>query len=163
MKTLTILLIASWLIFFGVKAIRSIKNMPVGYETIDRGSYELVLGSDAKQIFFKYRVSQMHGLSIDGAEKRIEQGGSYIDGLTNYHPRDKNLNMSPRPFLFINIKSLQNNYSNHQKYLLVMHECMHMAGLLYNGCWDSHEEDMITWAEKESDLIINILKQKGYL
>ena len=163
MKTLTILLIASWLIFFGVKAIRSIKNMPLGHETIDRGSYELVLGSDAKQIFFKYRVSQMHGLSIDGAEKRIEQGGSYIDGLTNYHPRDKNLNMSPRPFLFINIKSLQNNYSNHQKYLLVMHECMHMAGLLYNGCWDSHEEDMITWAEKESDLIINILKQKGYL
>jgi hypothetical protein len=163
MKATIIILILSWVVFFGVKAIRSIKHIPTGYETIDRGSYELVLGSDAKQIFFKYRVSEMHGLSLQGAENRIAQGGSYIDGLCNYHPYDKNLDMSPRPFLFLNIGSIQNNYSNHQRYLVVMHECMHMAGRLYGDRWDSHEEDMITWAEKEADLIIKILKEKKYL
>ena len=103
MKATIIILILSWVVFFGVKAIRSIKYTPTGYETVDRGTYELVLGSDARQIFFKYRVSEMHGLSLKGAENRIAQGGSYIDGLCNYHPNDKNLDMSPRPFLFLNI------------------------------------------------------------
>jgi len=163
MKATIIILILSWVVFFGVKVIRSIKRIPAGYETIDRGSYELVLGSDAKQIFLKYRVYDMHGLSLQAAEKRIAQGGSYIDGLCNYHPKDINLDMTPPPFLFLNISSLQNNYSNHQRYLVVMHECMHMAGRLYGDRWDSHEEDMITWAEKEADLIIKILKEKKYL
>lgn len=163
MKALIIITAIVFLAFFGIRYVLSIKRLPAGYETVDRNQYELVLGSDARQIFFKYRVSQMHGLSLEGAEKRIAQGGSYIDGLCNYHPKDKDLDMSPRPFLFLNIKSLQNNYSNQQAYLCVMHECMHMAGLLYNGCWDSHEEEMITWAEKEADIIINILKKKKYL
>ena len=28
-----------------------------------------------------------------------------------------------------------------------MHETMHMSDHIYNGCWDSDEENMITWAE----------------
>ena len=163
MKAVIIILILSWIVFFGVKAVRSIKYKPAYYETVDRGNYELILGSDAKQIFFKYCVSEMHGLSLKGAENRIAQGGSYIDGLTNYHPRDKNLDKNLQPFLFLNIGSLQNNYSNHEVYTCIMHECMHMAGILYNGCWDSHEEEMITFAEKEANEIIALLKKKKFI
>lgn len=159
---LTILAIG-WAVLFTFKAIDRITYLPSGYETIDRGQYELILGSDAKQVFFKYRVIQMHGLSLKECEERIEVGGSYIDGLCNYHPDDKDLDLNPRPFLFLNIKSLQNNYSNHEVYTCIMHECMHMAGRLYGDCWDSHEEEMVTWAEKEANEVIELLKSKKYI
>jgi hypothetical protein len=162
MKVMLIILISLLVILFCVRTITK-RKMPAGIESIDRGQYELLLGTDARQVFLYYRVSSMHGLSLEGAEKRIAQGGTYIDGLCNYHPRDKNLNMDPLPFLFLNIGSLQNNYSNHQKYLVVMHECMHMAGRLYDDCWDSHEEEMITWAEAEANKIIVLLKKKKFI
>jgi hypothetical protein len=139
------------------------KRMPVGIESIDRGQYELLVGCDAKQVFLHYRVTSMHGLSLSRAEDRIAKGGSYIDGLCNYHPRDKNLDKSPLPFLFLNIGSLQNNYSNHEVYTCIMHECMHMAGIIYDGCWDSHEENMVTWAEVEANKIIVLLQKKKFI
>jgi len=162
MKTVLLILIIV-IVLFGIRYVFSVRNIPAGYDVIDMGQYELVLGTDAKQIFYRYRVSKMHGLSLDGAEKRIAEGGTYIDGLCNYHPRDKNLSLSPDPFLFLNIGSLQNNYSGHKVYTCVMHECMHMAGIKYNGCWDSHEEEMITWAEAEANRIIELLKKKKYI
>ena len=137
--------------------------MPADIESIDRGQYELLLGTDARQVFLYYRVSSMHGLSLSGAEDRIAEGGSYIDGLCNYNPRDTNLVKNPLPFVFLNIGSLQNNYSNHEVYTCIMHECMHMAGLIYDGCWDSHEEEMITWAEAEANKIIVLLQKKKFI
>ena len=157
-----IILISLLVILFCVRIITK-RNMPNGLESIDRGQYELLLGCDAKQVFLHYRVVSMHGLSLTGAEDRIAEGGTYIDGLCNYHPRDKNLDKNPLPFLFLNIGSLQNNYSNHEVYTCIMHECMHMAGLLYNGCWDSHEEEMVTWAEAEANRIIVLLKKKKFI
>ena len=163
MKTTLLLLATLFFILFCVKTITSRKRMPDGIVSIDRGQYELLLGCDAKQVFLHYRVTSMHGLSLSGVEDRIAEGGSYIDGLCNYHPRDKNLDLTPNPFLFLNIKSLQNNYSNHEVYTCIMHECMHMAGLLYGGRWDSHEEEMITWAEKEANEIIVLLQKKKFI
>jgi hypothetical protein len=162
MKTITLLLISLIVILVCVMIITK-KRMPVSIESIDRGQYELLLGCDARQVFLHYRVTSMHGLSLSGAEDRIAEGGSYIDGLCNYHPRDKNLDKSPLPFLFLNINSLQNNYSNHEVYTCIMHECMHMAGKLYDGCWDSHEEEMVTWAEEEANEIILLLQKKKYI
>jgi hypothetical protein len=162
MKTAILILIGLFLILLCVRIITK-RNMPNGLESIDRGQYELLLGCDAKQVFLHYRVVSMHGLSLTGAEDRIAEGGTYIDGLCNYHPRDKNLDKNPLPFLFLNIGSLQNNYSNHEVYTCIMHECMHMAGLLYNGCWDSHEEEMVTWAEAEANRIIVLLKKKKFI
>lgn len=159
----SILVIESLLVFYLLYKKYYIRNIPPGYESIDMGNYNLVLGCDAKQIFYCYRVTSMHGLSLNEAEKRIAEGGTYIDGLSNYHPRDKKLDCNPLPFLFLNISSLQNNYSNHQKYTCIMHECMHMAGILYNGCWDSHEEEMVTWAEKEANRIIKLLETKKFI
>ena len=163
MKTTLLLLATLFFILFCVKTITSRKRMPQTILSIDRGQYELLLGCDAKQVFLYYRVTSMHGLSISGAENRIAEGRSYIDGLCNYHPRDKNLNKNPLPFLFLNIGSLQNNYSNHEVYTCIMHECMHMAGLMYDGCWDSHEEEMITWAEAEANKIIVLLQKKKFI
>jgi hypothetical protein len=162
MKVMLIILISLLVILFCVRTITK-RKMPNGLESIDRGQYELLLGCDAKQVFLHYRVVSMHGLSLTGAEDRIAEGGTYIDGLCNYHPRDKNLDKNPLPFLFLNIGSLQNNYSNHEVYTCIMHECMHMAGLLYNGCWDSHEEEMVTWAEAEANRIIVLLKKKKFI
>jgi hypothetical protein len=139
------------------------RSLPTGIISIDTGEYELLLGCDAKQVFLHYHVLNMHGLSIEECEKRISRGGSYIDGLTNYHPKDTNLEKNPLPFIFLNISSLQNNYSMHEVHTCIMHECMHMAGIIYDGCWDSHEEEMITWAEKEANTIIFILKKKKYI
>lgn len=150
-------------ILYCVRIITSIKTIPNGIIRIDRGQYELLLGCDAKQVFLHYRVQSMHGLSLSGAEQRIAEGGSYIDGLCNYHPRDKDLSLKPNPFLFLNIKSLQNNYSNHEVYTCIMHECMHLAGILYGGRWDSHEEEMITYAEQEANAIIVLLQKKRFI
>ena len=162
MKTIILILIGIFFILLCVRIITK-RNMPDGLESIDRGQYELLLGCDAKQVFLHYRVVSMHGLSLIGAEDRIAEGGTYIDGLCNYHPRDKNLDKNPLPFLFLNIGSLQNNYSNHEVYTCIMHECMHMAGLLYDGRWDSHEEEMVTWAEAEANRIIVLLKKKKFI
>ena len=162
MKTALLILFSLLVILFCVRTITK-RRMPAGIESIDRGQYELLLGIDARQVFLYYQVSSMHGLSLSGAEDRIAEGGSYIDGLCNYHPKDKNLDKDPLPFLFLNIGSLQNNYSNHEVYTCIMHECMHMAGLMYDGCWDSHEEEMITWAEAEANNIIVLLQKKKYI
>lgn len=164
MKTTLLVLIALTLVLIVISMrIIAARKMPIGIESIDCGQYELLLGCDAKQVFLHYQVLSIHGLSLSGAEQRIAKGGSYIDGLCNYHPRDKSMSMKPLPFLFLNINSLQNNYSNHEVCTCIMHECMHMAGMLYNGCWDSHEEEMITWAETEANKIIVLLKKKKFI
>lgn len=141
----------------------SIQRNVKGYANYDRNQYELIIGEDATQIFKRYKVDSMHGLSLDGAISRIAEGGTYIDGLSNYHPEDKQLDMKLKPFLFLNLSAMRNNYSNDEICTLVMHECMHMSGKLYNGCWDSHEEEMITWAEKEANEIIEFLKKEKYI
>jgi hypothetical protein len=141
----------------------SIQRNITGYVNYDRNQYELIIGEDATQIFKRYKVDSMHGLSLDGAISSIAEGGTYIDGLSNYHPADKKLDMALKPFLFLNLSSMRNNYSNDEICTLVMHECMHMSGKLYNGCWDSHEEEMITWAEKEANEIIKLLKKNKFI
>lgn len=150
------------LILFCVRIITK-RKMPAGWESIDCGQYQLLLGCDAKQIFLYYRITFMHGLSLSGAESRIAEGGSYIDGLCNYHPKDRDFSKKPLPFLFLNINSLQNNYSNHEVHTRITCECMHMAGILYNGCWDSHEDQMTLWAEKEANKIIVLLQKRKFI
>jgi hypothetical protein len=41
---------------------------------------------------------------------------------------------------------------------LVMHEMMHLSGEKFNGCWDSDEENMITFAEEEAYKVVEIIK-----
>jgi hypothetical protein len=35
---------------------------------------------------------------------------------------------------------------------------MHLSGRLFNDCWDSHEEEMISYAEKETREVFELTK-----
>jgi EAL domain-containing protein (putative c-di-GMP-specific phosphodiesterase class I) len=139
------------------------RRIPVTYVKIDRNKYDLILGRDAKQIFYAYHVKSMHGLDIESCKKRIDEGHSYIDGLSNYHPKDKLQDRKLNPFIFLNIGCLQNNYSNDEIHTVIMHETMHMSIKLFNYQWDTHEEEIITWAEQEANELIKLLKTLKYI
>jgi hypothetical protein len=34
-----------------------------------------------------------------------------------------------------------------------MAQCMHTAGVVFDGCWDSDEDNMIAWAESAAQEI----------
>jgi hypothetical protein len=136
------------------------KSKLKGYRTYDRNQYELIVGEDALQIFKRFNVTELHGLSVEGAEQRIKQGGTYIDGLSNYHPKDVDLMLSPKPFLFLNLYAIKHHYTNDQIPTLVMHECMHMAMKLWAYKVDAYEEQMITWAEEEANAVVKLLKKE---
>lgn len=103
--------------------------------------FQLIIGENAVSIFEHFDVWIMHGLSKQDAVKRIAEGGTYIEGLCNEHPTDPNA----KPFIFLNLNSC--NVPEYKLMALIMHETMHMSDHIYNGCWDSDEENMITWAE----------------
>ena len=125
--------------------------------------YDLIIGKDATEIFNYYNVTEMHGLSLDGAISRIVEGGTYIDGLSNYHPMDKELDMKLKPFIFLNIGSLNTEYTQDEIQTVIMHETMHMAIKQYHYQWDTHEELIITWAEREANMIFKLLKKARYI
>lgn len=103
--------------------------------------FQLIIGENAVSIFEHFDVWIMHGLSKQDAVKRIAEGGTYIEGLCNEHPTDPNA----KPFIFLNLNSC--NVPEYKLMALIMHETMHMSDHIYDGCWDSDEENMITWAE----------------
>ena len=114
----------------------------MGCKVTEYDEFQLIIGDDAVSIFDHFNVWIMHGLSKQDAVVRINEGGTYIDGLCNEHPTDKNA----KPFVFINLKAC--DVPVYKLMALIMHETMHMSDHIYNGCWDSDEENMITWAEK---------------
>lgn len=116
---------------------------------LEKDEYVLIIGSSATDIFDFYGVSEMHGLSKEMALNRIQEGGTYIDGLCNVHPSDSKRNDTKnKPFIFLNLMAC--DAPDYKIMGRIMHECMHMAGMLWDGCWDSHEEEMISWAESEA-------------
>ena len=115
-------------------------------------SYILLLSYNPCDIFTYYNVSEMHGLNVaDCQTYNNTADDAYIAGWTNYAP-----NESKDVFVFINLSRCTDDVHTTG---LVMHECMHMAGLLYDGCWDSHEEEMISFAEEETYKIVSIIKE----
>jgi hypothetical protein len=110
-------------------------------KVIEYDEFDLIIGENAISIFDHFGVWIMHGLSKQDAVKRISEGGTYIDGLCNEHPTDLNA----KPFIFLNLNSC--DVPCYKLMALIMHETMHMSDHIYNGCWDSDEENMITWAE----------------
>ena len=39
----------------------------------------------------------------------------------------------------------------------IMAQAMHTAGIVFNGCWDSDEDNMIEWAESAAQEIYELL------
>jgi hypothetical protein len=67
----------------------------------------------------------------------------------------KDSKFSDRCFVFINL-----NRCNSELDLScnLFHELMHLSGRLFNDCWDSHEEEMISYAEKETREVFELTK-----
>lgn len=125
--------------------------------------YDLIIGQDATEIFNYYNVTEMHGLSLNGAISRIVEGGTYIDGLSNYHPMDKELDMKLKPFIFLNIGAMNNDYTSDEIHTLIMHETMHMSVKQHHYQWDTQEEEIITWSEEQANMIFKLLKKDRYI
>jgi hypothetical protein len=99
----------------------------------------------------------MHGLNLDDCMKHPNTSeSSYISGWCNYMPMPgKDFKLSDRCFVFINL-----NRCNSELDLScnLFHELMHLSGRLFNDCWDSHEEEMISYAEKETREVFELTK-----
>ena len=125
--------------------------------TITRNDYDLLLSTDPCEIFNYYGVTEMHGLNLDDCMKHPNTSeSSYISGWCNYMPMPgKYFKLSDRCFVFINL-----NRCNSELDLScnLFHELMHLSGRLFNDCWDSHEEEMISYAEKETREVFELTK-----
>jgi hypothetical protein len=116
------------------------------------GLYTLILSHNPCDIFKCYQVSEMHGLNLADCEKyNNTTEDAYIAGLCNLSPKDN------KPFVFINLSRCINDIKTTG---LVFHEMMHLAGIKYEGCWDSDEENMITFAENETYKVVELIKNK---
>lgn len=140
-----------------LKIIPPVKR-PNGVKVYDMGKYELIVGNNATEIFRHYGVNEMHGLNLaDAIAEEIDKtkgNGVYIEGLANYHPKDKELTgKAPyKPFVFIN-KTPFKRYNAVEKAFNVMHEAIHIALLLYNWNVDRKEEDIVAMATEQAKKI----------
>lgn len=121
-------------------------------------SYTLILSDNPCDIFTYFGIEEMHGLNLKDCEAHSNTTESaYIAGWTNYVPNIKQEYKSGDPlFVYINLSRCTDDIHTTG---LVMHEMMHLAGHIYEGCWDSHEEEMITYAEEETYKIVQLIKE----
>jgi hypothetical protein len=150
---------------FSSKNIKFKKKDASSIKSYDMGKYVLILGNDATDIFTFYDVEEMHGLNKKDAQAeevdKTTGNGVYIEGLTNYDPRDKKLTgKSPyKPFVFLNTSHIKKR-DIPGKCFSIMHETIHLAMLLNNWDIDNKEEDMTTMAEEEANRIWNKVSNK---
>jgi hypothetical protein len=112
--------------------------------------FVLLIGNNAVDLFDYYNVQEMHGVSKDKCISRIAEGGTYIDGFCNYDPRDSTLSKTPLPFIFINKSALKGDYRD---ITLINHEMAHMSLLIHDWDVTNKEEEIVTWAEENTNLI----------
>ena len=119
--------------------------------------YTLLLSYNPCEVFTHFGVTEMHGLNLaDCTAHNNTKDSAYIAGWCNYIPKESGeYGKEDKMFIYINLSRCTDDIHTMG---LVMHECMHMAGIIYDGCWDSHEEEMITWAENEAYSIVNKIK-----
>ena len=123
--------------------------------------YTLILSHDPCDIFTHYNVTEMHGLNLADCQSHTNNTEqAYIAGWTNYEPKkSEEYNSEDKVFVFINLSRCTNDIKTTG---LVFHEMMHCAGHIYNGCWDSHEEEMISWAETETYKTVELIKNLSF-
>jgi hypothetical protein len=125
--------------------------------------FMLFVGDDPRDLFRYYNKTEMHGLNLRDCEQRMKNGGSYIDGLVNYHPDDDGCQLAGRPFMFLNLKTM-NELPIWKTASLIMHESGHLAMIIeqHFGNPDpddfNREERVITCAETIANLVMETLK-----
>jgi hypothetical protein len=107
----------------------------------------LIVGSDAISLFDYFEVEELHGLNKKDCIQRINEGGTYIDGMCNLIPDSFTENLYY--FIFINLKAISD--IDVKNYGLIFHESTHYCFEKYwYGNFESDqekEEILITEAE----------------
>ena len=101
----------------------------------------LIVGETAVDLFDCFNVTELHGTNLNDCIKRIEQGGTYIDGMCNEFP-----NQSDNYYIFINASSLKDSIL--ANFGLIFHESTHYY---FRKFWDAlqeNEEQLITESER---------------
>jgi fructose 1,6-bisphosphatase len=98
-------------------------------------------------------VDELHGLSLKECEAyKNTKSDSYIAGLSNVIPDTE------KKFVFINLARCGNDIETMG---IVMHEMMHHSLWLHNYDIDK-EEEIITWAENESYMVVKTINSATY-
>ena len=125
--------------------------------------FMLLVSDDPRELFRYYNKTEIHGLNVHDCEKRLQSGGTYIDGLVNYHPDDVECQCSGRPFMFLNLKTMNEN-PIWITASLINHESAHMSIIMetnFGNPDDSdveREERVITGMETIANAVMNQLK-----
>ena len=124
---------------------------------IKKDNYDLILSHDSSDLFRHYNVEEMHGLSLkESMNHPNTKDSAYICGLCNYVPKDDGMyEVGDRMFVFINLTRCNNPI---ETFGHIMHEMMHLSFELHD--YDIYkEEEMITWAEKESHEVYKYIEK----
>ena len=106
---------------------------------VQRDGYTLLIGDNPSSLFTYFGVTEMHGLNLADCESYPStKDNAYIAGLCNFIPHTN------ERFVYLN--------TSRWSYGLVFHEIMHQS--LYKHEYNLElEEEIITWAENESNYI----------
>ena len=117
----------------------------------EKSRYILLVSYEPTDIFTYFDVQNLHGLSKQEClSYKNTTKNAYIAGFCNLSPKTN------KPFVFINLTRCC--IDDIRTTGLVMHETMHLAGILYNGDWNNREEEMISFAQNEAYLITDLIK-----
>jgi len=125
--------------------------MKMTFESIN---YVFLISDKSVHLFDYYKVDDLHGLKRkDCLEYSETKDDAYIAGMSNLAPD------GTKPYVFINKSRLKGDYRDAT---LIMHEMMHLS--LLRNTWnidDDEEEEIITWAETETNwLMENLITHK---
>ena len=121
--------------------------------TIFRHGYVLLLSHNPCEVFTYFNIKEMHGLSlIECQVYNNTKEDAYIAGWSNFVPKEfgEYTNDNPR-YVFINLSRCGTDI---ETFGLIMHELMHQSFHMHKD-----EEDIITWAEKESYEVFKLVKE----
>ena len=116
---------------------------------IQREKYTLLLSYNPCMIFWHLAEMELHGLNYK--ECMLYQNtteSAYSAGWCNYYPD------SDKFFVFINLSRCTSDF---ETTLLIFHEMLHAAMIVYNWNLD-YEEQIVTWAENETRQVFNLIK-----
>ncbi len=125
--------------------------------TIDREQYKLCLSHDPCEIFQYFNVDEMHGLNLNDCKNHHNtKENAYIAGWCNFIPKQSNDYHPDDPyFVYINLERCKDEKTT---LLILFHEMMHLSLKMYK--WNQEfEEEIISYAENETDHVFEIIKQ----
>lgn len=123
----------------------------------NRDDYTLLLSTDPCEVFYYFGINEMHGLNVKACELHENtKQSAYIAGWCNFEPKKNNeYDATDKRFVFINLSRCTDEVKTTG---LIMHELCHQALFRFNYDIEK-EEEIITWAEKETYVIYELVKE----